>query len=185
MRTQIFKAFKNALILSTTALLLVSCGKKNTSGGSSNDSIDSFGLSGSKGGRRIVSFPLQGVNSNAGAIYVGVTSFGDIAYVQGKTITIEVCPRSGMNGQGSTNQPVLMQDSMCLVGVLVMDAQIGGPYGAYDMKFAPLSVHGSSLCGGYNNSLPSTWKSIIRSQHPCAPVGGGGYPGGYQDPYYY
>lgn len=61
------------------------------------------GSSGLHQNRQIVQIPVQ-VQTNAGALHVGVTSMGDVAYVQnnggGAQVTLEICQRLGMANTG-------------------------------------------------------------------------------------
>lgn len=182
--------WKLVLLVSLSSLLLTACGGKNKSGGSKSNSTDNWGggtiLNNGNGqtlppnwrdivrqenpcdqggNRATVSFPLNGANANAGAIYVGASPFGDIAYVNNNgnqtMMTIEVCPRAGASGQGSLlSNPVLNNSYDCPVGeITAVDMVLQGQYQQYQVKFAPISVQGyktSSLCtgGGYNNQYP-------------------------------
>lgn len=55
---------------------------------------------------------MMGLNIAAGDVYVGVTSYGDVAYVTGtgnRTAMLNafLCPRAANSGTGSITQPVL------------------------------------------------------------------------------
>lgn len=179
MRNTIFRLFKSTLVLSLSTLLLASCGGgKNTSGGKSK--IDPLAGGGviaggngqvlpsnwrnvvrqenpciSGGGtRRVVSFPVQ-TNANVGAIYVGVTSEGDIAYINNNngttTLTVEVCQRPDLGNGGQVAQKIVVNNSYyCPVGEITEAyLSLKGNYGQYTLALRPIHVPGyvhSSLC---------------------------------------
>ncbi len=54
----------------------------------------------------------------AGDVFMGVTSYGDLAYIQGNgsrvaTLTAYICPRSMMSGQGQVTLPTLGAYTNC------------------------------------------------------------------------
>jgi len=178
-------AFKKALMLSVLALSLVACGENNTTGKSSNSTSGTWGQFGGygggqyyggngnqlpsdwldrvgqenpcqMGGQRAQAQMAVQANVNVGALYVGVTSEGDIAVVNNEngapTMTLFICPRPDLTGQGSiTNQPITEASQYCPVGqVSASDVQLQGQYGQYYLKFAPIHIPGtnriSSIC---------------------------------------
>ena len=175
------KLVMKMVVISITSLLLISCGgTKNTSGGSnSKDPVvtnpDIFaGGNGTAlppnwqdiirqenpcqyGGnqRRTVTFPVQ-VNANVGSMYVGVTSEGDIAYIQNQngniTLTAEICARPDLGNGGQVSQKIVVNNSLaCPVGEIT-EAYISlqGNYGTYTLGLRPIHVPNigiaSSLC---------------------------------------
>tara|TARA_B100001971_G_C18268036_1_gene596498 strand:- start:69340 stop:69912 length:573 start_codon:yes stop_codon:yes gene_type:complete len=112
------------------------------------------------GGQRAQAQMQVQANVNVGALYVGVTSEGDISLVQNQggiaMMTVYICPRPDLTGQGSiTKQPITENSVYCPVGqVSASDVTLQGQYGQYYLKFAPIHIPGtdriSQLCSnGY------------------------------------
>lgn len=178
MKNALIRAIKSTLVLSTISLLLVSCGPKNTSGGKtkSKPGVDTTVTTANKGAwidivrqenpcqyggqRQPITIPLQNSGGSAGATYVGVTSEGDIAYVESnggqQIMTVEICSRPAIDGRatgGMASNPVLKTNLYnCPIDEIVKaDIYLDGAYGNYMLAFAPIHVPGyrqSSLCMG-------------------------------------
>jgi hypothetical protein len=102
--------------------------------------------------RTPVQFALQGINVNAGAIYLGVSSFGDIAVVSnsnaGPLMQLEICGRPGASGQGQMMQnPVINNSQYCPVGeITAADVILQGQV-PMQIKFAPIHIPGYRMSG--------------------------------------
>jgi hypothetical protein len=110
MKTRAMNFFKVTTMLTLMSILMISCGKENESGKTSNSTNNGYpGISSAGNGgislpsnwlqrvqnenpcitvnnnqnptRQRVDVPLQGTNINAGAFYVGVTPEGDVGVV--------------------------------------------------------------------------------------------------------
>lgn len=173
---------KNLTAIALLGMMAVGCGQSNKSGGSSSSSTTTVppvttnptvGMNGmqlpanymniirtenpcvSGSQRTATQFPLQGINVNAGAIYIGVSSYGDIATVtntsSGPLMQLEICPRTGTNGQGQMlSNPVINNSDYCPVGeITAADITLQGQV-PMQVKFAPIHIPGtyrsSSLC---------------------------------------
>lgn len=185
--TKSFKGYsrflKNLAAITLMGVMSIGCGQSNKSGGSSNSTTtnppiltnpntgyDNSSLPSnyinvirsenpcSMGGQRSATqFPLQGISVNAGAIYVGVSSYGDIAVVSntasGPMMQLEICSRAGATGQGQMLQnPVINNSDYCPVGeITAADIVLQGQV-PMQVKFAPIHIPGtyrtSSLCNG-------------------------------------
>jgi hypothetical protein len=175
---------KNLAAITLMGVISVGCGQSNKSGGNSSSNNGTTppitthpntGINGStlpsnyigvirnenpcqEGGQRTsTQFPLQGISVNAGAVYVGVSSYGDIAVVSntasGPMMQLEICMRAGATGQGQMlANPVINNSDYCPVGeITAADITLQGQI-PMQVKFAPIHVPGtyrtSSLCNG-------------------------------------
>ncbi len=108
--------------------------------------------------RTVVAIPLQGINVNAGSLYVGVTPEGDIAVVSntngGPRMELHLCARPDLTGQGQLMaNPVLNSSQRCPIGeITASDVMLQSSAGAqpYILKYAPIHIPGtdrySSIC---------------------------------------
>lgn len=186
MRTLFFgkKAFMQVMML-FVLVFSVSCGENNTTGKNKNRNNSVYPWGGTFGGgtyhggngnqlpsnwldvvaqqnpcqfggqRAQAQMQVQ-ANVNVGALYVGVTSEGDMAIVNNQNgvavMTVYICPRPDLTGQGTiTRQPITESSQFCPVGqVTASDVTIQGQYGQYYLKFAPIHIPGtdriSQLC---------------------------------------
>jgi len=189
MRTQergIMKGFKTIAIILFVASLSVGCGKNNTSGDNSSTqaTVGWGGFGGGtyaggngnslpsnwmdivaqentcyQGGTRAATSLTVNANVNVGALYVGVTSYGDISVIRNENgqsvMHMYICPRSGLNGQGNLTSQVVVENSQsCPMGQISnADIQLGSQYGQpYYLAFRPIHIQGygsSSLCQNY------------------------------------
>ncbi|MCO4754641.1 MAG: hypothetical protein KC478_09160 [Bacteriovoracaceae bacterium] len=189
MRTQergIMKGFKTIAIILFVASLSVGCGKNNTSGDSSSTqaTVGWGGFGGGtyvggngnslpsnwmdivaqentcyQGGTRAATSLTVNANVNVGALYVGVTSYGDISVIRNENgqsvMHMYICPRDGLNGQGNLTSQVVVENSQsCPMGQISnADIQLGSQYGQpYYLAFRPIHIQGyvsSSLCQNY------------------------------------
>lgn len=140
-------AFTTALML-LVLVFTVACGENNTSGKKRNNINTPWGGAfgggtyyggnggalGSNwldqvaaenpcvyGGQRAQTQLQVPANVNVGALYVGVTSYGDIGIVNNQNgvgiMTLYICPRAGLTGQGSLMSQVVVENSThCPVG---------------------------------------------------------------------
>lgn len=176
------------------ASIMVSCGKNNTSG-TTTDISDNWNIGGGVygggngnqlpsnwmdvvsrenpcyfGGTQRSQAQIQiNANVNVGAVYVGVTSYGDIAIVQNQggvpTMKMYICQRAGLTGQGQVmNQNQVVENSQyCPLGQIsdidvMLGAQNQNHYSGwntptnnpYQLAFRPIHIPGtgvqSSLC---------------------------------------
>ncbi len=163
------------------ATIMVSCGKNNTSGTTTDinsgvgagtwGSYNNWGNYGNVGTQNRISVSSQ-VNVGGSGLYVGVTSEGDIAVIQNGTLQMHFCPRSDYaNGQGQIiQQPVVNVANYCSVNEITnLDVALPGRYGTYKLAFRPYYAYGSQLCGGgYNtNQVPGNWMAMIQQENPC------------------
>lgn len=170
MKKRVQNLLKAAVMLGLTSTLMVSCGKKNTTGGGGSDSgiYDVYtqtyaGAQGmnlpsnwfeiiaqenpcQQGGRRAqVQIPVD-VNVNAGGLYVGVTSYGDVSVIHNQggrpVMDLHICPRAGLTGQGQlTQHPVLNNSRVCPIGEITAgDVVLYGQQVHYQLKFAPIHI---------------------------------------------
>jgi hypothetical protein len=110
-------------------------------------------------GQRVrVQAQVQGVNPNAGSIYIGVSSYGDIAIIRNTNgqITTEIyaCQRPGMTGQiQQASNVTIGHSSSCPVSEITAGYfNIPTQYGNFAFGVAPIHIPGtdrvSSLCNG-------------------------------------
>ena len=172
---------KRTFLLLIVSLALVSCGKSNKSGTSSSTTTPGTvtgGISGGNGtalpndwlnivfnenrcrhgdgSRRTHSEPLRNMSVNAGGLYVGATSNGDVMVVSNKnnipTIDIYVCNRPGLAGGGIQSNPVINYSSSCSVGEITSATMIlrGSNGGSATEAFRSIHIPNagitSSLC---------------------------------------
>ena len=108
------------------------------------------------GGQRATAQMQVPANVNVGALYVGVTSFGDIGVVQNQNgvgiLTLYICPRAGLTGQGSIMSQVVIENSVyCPVGQISnLDIQLQGQATQYALALRPIHIPNmgitSSIC---------------------------------------
>lgn len=188
MKKQMMKVMNKGILLSIISLALISCGKSNKSGSSSSTTPTTgtittlpggqtyTGGNGTvlptnwldvianenkcfEGGSRIKkTISLANTSVNANALYVGVTSYGDIAIVSSSgaqpTIDMYFCPRAQMTGQGNLiNDPVINYSPNCPMGEISGGAKVvlQGPQNVtYKLQFRPAHIPNagirSSLC---------------------------------------
>ena len=168
MKTRVNNILKTALLVGLTATLLASCGKKNSSGGKKSGGgtvVDDYGIYSTANGapgnwfeiveqenpcyqggqRAFVQIPLN-ANVNAGAVHVGVSSYGDITVVHAETgqptMDVYICPRADLTGQGDILQyPVLNTSYECPISeVTAADIVLYGSQVQYQVKFAPIHI---------------------------------------------
>ena len=172
----------STLVLALAAAMLSSCGGKNTSGGGSTTDILGGGtvIQGGNGqvlpgnwreiikqenpcrdgsggmhqNRQSATIPVQ-THTNVGAIHVGVTSMGDVAYVSnngGSTnLTIEICQRPGMAPTGHQfGNMILNMSQTCPVAEITQAYAVLSGQVPYEIVFRPIHIPQggvmSSLC---------------------------------------
>ena len=108
--------------------------------------------------RIVTTIPLQGVNVNAGGVFVGVTPEGDVGIVTNTTgapaMELRMCPRPDLTGNGQlVSNPVLNTSQLCPVGeVTALNVSLASSsnFGNYLLPFAPIHIMGtdrfSTLC---------------------------------------
>lgn len=180
------RGLKNLAVILFVATLSVACGKNNTSGDSSNNSNVGWGGFGGgvyqggngnslpsnwmdivssenscyQGGNRAQTSINVNAQVNVGALYVGVTSYGDIAVIRNENgqsvMHMYLCPRNGLTGQGNVMSQVVVENSYsCPIGQISnADVQLSSSYGQpYYLGFRPIHIQGtqaqSSLCNNY------------------------------------
>lgn len=169
------------------ALFVVGCGKNNTSG--KNNDVGTVGNAGIGYGPGSLSHQLPGdwmnivaqenpcrmggqraqtqvqvtTNVNVGGIYVGVSSFGDIAVIQNQgqapIMTMYICPRQGLTGQGHIiDAPITENSTHCPFGQITkVDVALSSQYGTYPVAFRPIHIPNagvySQLCNQNQQSM--------------------------------
>ncbi|MEX1099116.1 MAG: hypothetical protein WEB87_01745, partial [Bacteriovoracaceae bacterium] len=180
--TGLARGLKNLAILMILTAMTVSCGKNNTTGKDNDSSTigwNGFGTgpyTGSngntlpanwmdivgqenpcyQGGQRAPAQMPINATVNVGALYVGVTSEGDIAVVQNQggapTMNLYICPRPGLTGQGQLYDNIVLEHSNeCPVSQITKtNVALEAQYGPFYLKFAPIHIPGtnrmSQLC---------------------------------------
>ena len=167
---------KNLAALFIIASMSIGCGKDNTTGKKPASNTTSWGGFGTgpytggtggqlpadwmnilgserpcyQGGQRATAQMAVNTNVNVGALYVGVTSEGDIAVIQNQggapTMHLYICPRPGLTGQGQLASRTIIENSTtCPVGQITkVDVTLGASYGPYYLKFAPIHIPGTN-----------------------------------------
>lgn len=113
------------------------------------------------GGQRAQAQLQVQANVNVGALYVGVTSEGDMAIVNNQNglplMTLYICPRPDLTGQGTIiRQPITENSVSCPVGqISSSEVSLQGQYGQYRLNLRPIHIPNagvvSSLC--VNNGM--------------------------------
>jgi hypothetical protein len=172
------KILRSLLTVALLSTLFVSCGNDNTTGQSSRNSLSGglggFGAYGSmnsgylstianenrcaQGGQRSITQVQVNQPTTAGGLFVGVTSFGDIAIIQNQVMVLHICPRAGLSGQGRLLQAPIVNNSLSCPIDEISSAQmeLTGQVN-YRVNFRPISVPQmgiqSSLCTMNNNQM--------------------------------
>ena len=182
MKKQLKEIIKQGLLLTVLSLALISCGKNNKSGSSSSSTTTTGTITGGtyqggngtvlpgnwldvlfnenrcqyNGTREKKVINLQGISINAGGLYIGATSNGDIAVVSNQNnqpvMDLYLCPRQGMVGGQLLSNPIINYSSLCPMGEITQaNVRLNGSNGGYSIEaFRPVHIQGtnvrSSLC---------------------------------------
>lgn len=181
------KLLKSLLSIALLSTLFVSCGQDNKTGQSSRNSSIGSGIWGNvynngqygggngaqlpsnfldiiaqentcvQGGQRSQAQITLNQNINAGSLYVGVTSYGDISVVQNRggvaTMTMYICPRAGLTGQGQLMQnPIVNISQACPVGEISRAHMVLTGQPSYEVIFRPIHIPNSGIRSSLCNS---------------------------------
>lgn len=176
------QGLKKLAIVLAAAVIAVGCGKDNKTGQGDNNlpgqggaPVGSWGLPSGvqgdanyilntlasenpcqEGGSRVTKQLLLNERANAGAFYVGISSFGDIGYIANQNgqaaLTMFICPRAGQ-------APAQVQPSYEIIDTNPSDycemseitkATVYANFQGVPMEINLRAAHftGSSLCGG-------------------------------------